>query len=122
MGRFAGRDILGRSKAFAVGAIRLSRTLPVDPASRHIGLQCLRSATSIGANLHEADMADTVREFVCKVNLAHKEAGEAVYWLSLLAEAGIMPTQRLSALLAEAKELRDICRQINLSTRRKHLT
>ena len=68
MGRFAGRDILERSKAFGVMAVRLARHLPTDPGSRHIGLQFLRSATSVGSNLHEADMADTVKDFCNKVN------------------------------------------------------
>ena len=118
MGRFARGDILSRSKVFAVRAIRFVRSLPSEPASRHIGLQCLRAATSVGANLHEADMADTVKDFISKVNVAQKEAGEVCYWLALLAEAGIVATENLRTLAAESEELRKICRQIILSTRR----
>ena len=119
MGRFAGRDILERSKAFGVMAVRLARHLPADPGSRHIGLQFLRSATSVGANLHEADMADTVKDFCNKVNLAQKEAGEATYWIGLLDASNIGPTGRLTKIQAQSVELRKICRQIVLSTRRK---
>ena len=118
MGRFAGRDILGRSKAFAVKVIRLARSLPADSANRHIGLQCLRAATSVGAYLHEADMADSVKDFINKVNLAQKEASEVGYWLNLLVEAEILPASNISELSAESEALWKICRQIILSTRR----
>ena len=78
----------------------------------------LRSATSIGANLHEADMAETVRDFCNKVNISQKEAGETVYWLSLIRQAGLVPAKRLLDIEAEASELQKICRQIVHASRK----
>jgi len=69
------------------------REMPADFAARHIARQLLRSSTSIGANLHEADMADTVKDFCHKVNISQKEAGETTYWLSLIRDAGILPEE-----------------------------
>ena len=70
MGRFAGKDILDRSKGFAIEVIRLLRKAPDSFVARRMADQLLRSATSIGANLHEADMAETVPDFCNKVNIA----------------------------------------------------
>ena len=119
MGRFAGKDILDRSKDFAVRVIRMSRALPRGFSAQHITHQIVRSATSIGANLNEADMTESLKDFCHKVNLAQKEAAETRYWLDLLIETEIFPQDRLKPLAKEASELTKICRQIVLSTRRK---
>ena len=118
MGRFAEKDILDRSKAFALRIIRLVRALPKDNVEKHLGPQLLRSGTSVGANLHEADMTETVKDFCHKVNIAQKEAGETVYWISLIREAGLLPVKKLVNIEGEAEELQKICRQIINSTRR----
>ena len=112
MGRFAGKDILDRSKAFSVAIIRLLRKEPDRFVTRRVADQLLRSATSIGANLHEADMAETVPDFCNKVNIAQKEAAESTYWLSLLHEVELFPADQLTDLQAEADELRKILREI----------
>ena len=117
MGRFAGRDILGRSRKFAIRAIRMVRAMPKEYVSAHLADQLVRSATSIGANLHEADMADTVKDFCNKVNIAQKEAGETVYWISLIREADILPAEKLAEIEAEAAEIQKVCRQIVYASR-----
>jgi four helix bundle protein len=119
MGRFASGDLLQRSESFALRAIRLVRTLPRDVAGRHVGEQFLRCATSVGANLSEADMADSTRDFCAKVNIAQKEAGEAAYWLALMAKSQMIPGTRLREIEQEARELRGICRRIVYLTRAK---
>ena len=119
MGRLGSGDILDRSKELALQVIRLARALPRDPIAQHLGLQLLRSGTSVGANLHEADMTDTRKDFCNKVNIAQKEAGESTYWVALLREASILPAKRLAAIDAEATALRKICRQIVLASRRR---
>ena len=118
MGRFAGRDILKRSKVFSVAVIRFVRSAGSDFVGRHLAQQLLRSATSIGANLHEADMADTVKDFCNKVNIAQKEASETVYWLELLREANVLPASQLVDVQAEATEIRKILREIVRASRK----
>ncbi len=49
-----------------------------------ISNQLLRSATSIGANVHEASAAMTKKDFILKMSIASKEARESAYWLRLL--------------------------------------
>ncbi len=52
--------------------------------------QLLRSGTSIGANVHEAQAAQSKRDFVSKMAIASKEARETDYWLRLLAKSGFL--------------------------------
>ena len=50
--------------------------------------QLLRSGTSIGANIHEAQYAQGTRDFISKLEIAQKECYETEYWFELLYEAG----------------------------------
>jgi four helix bundle protein len=56
-----------------------------------IGRQYLRSATSIGANVEEAQAAESRPDFIHKMGIAQKEARESLYWLRLLRASGIVP-------------------------------
>ena len=53
--------------------------------------QLLRSATSIGANIEEANAAQTKKEFIQRMSIASKEARETKYWLRLLNKSQIIP-------------------------------
>jgi four helix bundle protein len=55
-----------------------------------ISNQLLRSATSIGANVHEASAAMTKKDFILKMSIASKEARESAYWLRLLSTSQIV--------------------------------
>jgi four helix bundle protein len=64
----------------------------------------LRSATSIGANYEEARRAESKADFIHKVRLGAKEAGESRYWLSLAQRAGLT-ARPIPELVQEANEL-----------------
>lgn len=70
-----------------------------------IGRQFVRSATSIGANVEEAQSAESQADFIHKYAIAQKEARESLYWLRLISESGFVPKQRLSAIMRETEEL-----------------
>jgi four helix bundle protein len=93
--------------------------MPNDMVSRRLGAQLFDAGTSVGANLHEADMANSVKDFVSKVNISQKEAGESAYWLGLIQDSGILVSPDTSRLAKEACELRSICRQIVNASNRK---
>jgi four helix bundle protein len=118
MGRFAHGDILDRSRMLALNVVAMVRRMPQDTAAKHLSNQLLRSATSVGANLREADTADSIPDFCNKLNIAQKEASEAAYWLELLVASGIAPAAATAqGLLTEMMEMQRICRQIIFSTR-----
>lgn len=86
-------DIKDRAKKFANRIIQLIRKFPKDMAGQIIGKQILRSGTSIGANLEEADAASSRKDFLHKVNISYKEAKETRYWLELIIESAILNNQ-----------------------------
>src|SRR3970040_1833381 len=79
-------NIQERTFEFAVQVVLFCRKAAKEHATpRVLARQLLRSATSVGANMEEADGAQTKPDFRTKVTTAKKEAKETVYWLGLLA-------------------------------------
>ena len=68
-----------------------------------LGKQYLRCATSIGANVEEAQAGESRADFIHKLGIAQKEARESRYWLHLLAESGIVSTGKLRPLMKETE-------------------
>ena len=99
------QDIRARSLQYSLRAIKLYRALQEsrDGAGWIIGKQFLRAATSIGANVEEAQAGESRGDFIHKYGIAQKEARESRYWLSLLAEVRMIPAQRLKPLMKETK-------------------
>jgi four helix bundle protein len=115
------RDTRKRSYGYALRAIRLYQALQQgkDGAGWVLGKQYLHAATSIGANVEEAQSAESRPDFVHKYGIAQKEARESLYWLRLLAESGIVALPRLRPLMRETEELFAVITGIILSTKRK---
>ncbi len=72
-------DIVERSVAYSLRIIRLCRAIEKDSIGRTLGKQILRSGTSIGANVHESQGAQSKADFIAKMSVAHKEARETAY-------------------------------------------
>ncbi len=83
-------DIRDRAKRFAVRVIRLVKKLPKDVAGYNLGNQLIRSGTSVGANLEEADASPTRKDFFNKVSISYKEAKESRYWLELILDTNML--------------------------------
>ncbi len=117
MERRSPRDIQERTFKFGIRIIRLVDRLPRRLAAIELGRQVLRSGTSIGANVQEADAAESKKDFRHKMAIARKEAQETRYWLGLIL-AEILPNdQEATALRQEADELARILRAIIDNTR-----
>lgn len=67
--------------------------------------QVLRSGTSIGANIAEAFYAQSDADFIAKLYISRKEAGETIYWLELLQEATYLEADVAQSILADCDEL-----------------
>jgi four helix bundle protein len=104
MGRFQG-DLPARSFEFAKQIVSLSAAMPQNNVGWVLGKQVLRSGTSIGANIHEADHAFSVSDFAHKCSLARKEASETWYWLRLCVECDVLGGEQAHAAIGEADEL-----------------
>lgn len=100
-------DIRDRSYKYALRAIALYQYLEGqrDGAGWIIGKQYLRAATSVGANIEEAQGSESRADFIHKLGIAQKESRESLFWLRLLADSGLVPPSRLRPLIRETQEL-----------------
>ena len=75
-----------KAKDFAKDIVFLCRDMKAEHKEAVLINQLLRSATSIGANIHEAQYAQGTKDFISKLEIAQKECYETEYWLELLFE------------------------------------
>ena len=77
-----------KAKEFAKNIVFLCRNMKSEHKETVLINQLLRSGTSIGANIHEAQYAQGTKDFISKLEIAQKECYETEYWLELLFETG----------------------------------
>jgi four helix bundle protein len=114
-------DIRKRSYAYSLRAIKLYQALQEgkDGAGWVLGKQYLRAATSIGANIEEAQSGETRADFIHKYAIEQKEAKESLYWLRLLGESGIVAPKRLASLTRETEQLYAVITAIIVNAKRR---
>ena len=95
-----------KSKAFAKQIVFLCREIKATHHEAVLANQLLRSGTSIGANLHEAQYAQGTKDFISKLEIAQKECFETEYWLELLFETGYIPSEQYQPLKNECGQIR----------------
>jgi four helix bundle protein len=99
------RDIQERTFEFAVRVLKMTKYLSRNSINNTLINQIVRSATSIGANIEEAQGAHTKSDFSHCMNIAKKEARETFYWLRLIREMDLSIAKRLGPLLIENEEI-----------------
>jgi four helix bundle protein len=87
-----------------VRVLRAIKHLQDNSATRVVAYQLAKSATSVGANVEEADGAESRRDFVHKLAIARKEARESRYWMRVI-RAAIVDTGEFATLEQESDEL-----------------
>lgn len=113
------KDIKARTFDFAVRVVKLCRHL--EDSSRTastVARQLLRSGTSIGANVQEAQAGQSKADFISKMTIALKEARETFYWLKLLKETEIVSTTQIENIENECDEITKVIASIIVSTKR----
>ena len=99
-------DIKNRSFSFAVRVVKLCCFLEKEGnVSRTLANQLLRSGTSIGANIEEAQAGQSKADFIAKMSISRKESRETLYWLRLLAASELIDEIKLAEITKEADEL-----------------
>jgi four helix bundle protein len=94
-----------RTKKFAMRIIRLYRSLPYKTDYQVLGKQLLRCGTSVAANYRAACRARSKAEFVARIGIVVEEADEAILWMELMTESGIVSPEKTKELLEEANQL-----------------
>lgn len=101
-------DLRKRTYRYSIDIIELFDKVPKDSVSQIIGKQLLRSATSIGANIIEAQASSSRKDFTNFIIHSLKSANESLYWLGLLRDAKRVKDLELEPLLKETHELANI--------------
>ena len=98
--------VVEKSMCFAIRIVGLYNLLCSQCREYVISRQILRSGTSIGANVKEAQCAQTKKDFVSKMYIAFKESSETEYWLELLRDSELVkPSPAFTSLCADCTEL-----------------
>ena len=94
-----------KSFQFALRIVNLHKYLRKHHNEFILSKQLLRSGTSIGANICEAQQAQSRPDFLSKLCIALKEAVETNYWLRLLHESNYLSDDQFSSIIQDCKEL-----------------
>lgn len=108
-----------KAHAFAIQVVKAYRYLSSEKREYVLSKQLLRSDTSIGANVAEANGAISKADFSNKISIAYKECLETKYWLSLLKDAGYIEKKFYQSIFSEADEIAKILFAIIKATRIK---
>ena len=111
--------ILAKSYSFAVKIVKFCIEIQNTKKEYVLSRQLLKSGTSIGANIEEAQGSISKAEFIAKVQIALKEAKETKYWLRLLCDSEICNIGFLKKLLIDCSELIVIITSILKSSKEK---
>ena len=97
--------IVRKSFAFSVRIVNLSKYLVNQKREYVMSRQICKSGTSIGANVAEAQRAQSTADFVAKLKIALKEASETQYWLQLLYETDYLSEKAFLSLHSDLVEI-----------------
>ena len=103
---FARKSVLkDKSYAFAIEIVGLMKFLQKEKKEFVLSKQILRSGTSIGAMVREAEFGQSKKDFVNKLSISLKEANETEYWLNILFDTNYIGIEQFEKLQSDCKEL-----------------
>ncbi len=100
--------LIDKSLHFAARIIKLNKYLVSDKKETVISRQIIRSGTSIGANINEANYGQSKADFISKMQIALKETAETEYWLRLLILSEYIKDKECASLLDDCLEIKRI--------------
>ena len=106
-----------KSFDFAIRIVKLYKYLCNEKKDYVLSKQILRSGTSIGANVAEAQQAQSKLDFISKISIALKETAETKYWIRLLNATDYLTDNETVSILSECIELEKLLTSINKSAK-----
>ena len=97
-------DLKERTSKFGREVIWFLKTLSYNPINTPLISQLVRSATSIGANYMEADVAESKKDFQHKIGICKKEAKETIHWLQMITAANSSTEKQCQIFSQDALE------------------
>jgi len=109
--------LLDKSFQFSIRIVNLYKYL--NTKEQVLSKQLLRSGTSIGANIYEAQEAQSKKDFISKLYIALKEARESEYWIKLLKETDYLKVKESNSILKDLVEIIKLLVTIIKTTKEK---
>ena len=106
-----------KSFNFAIQIVKLYKYLYYSKKEYVLSKQLLRAGTSIGANVAEAEQAQSKADFISKISIALKEATETDYWIRLLNATDYLSNYEIKTILANCNELERVLTAIIKSSK-----
>ena len=100
--------LIDLSKQFAVHIVNLCTDIKERKKGNILLNQLLRSGTSVGANIHEANYASSKADFINKFQIALKECYETDYWLGLFKDTNMITGEEYTALFSQCSKIRKL--------------
>ncbi len=100
--------LINKSIDFGARIVKLHRYLLESKHEAVLSKQILRSGTSIGANINEAQYGNSKADFIAKLHIALKETAETEYWLHILKKSEYLDESMSSSLLDDCTEIKKI--------------
>jgi four helix bundle protein len=97
--------VKNKSFAFAVRVVKLYQFLGEQKKEFVLSKQLLRSGTSVGAMIREAEHAESKNDFKHKMSIAQKEMNDAIYWLELLKDTNYLNKEQFESINSDAIEI-----------------
>ena len=94
-----------KSFNFSIRIVNLYKMLVSKKKEYVLSKQLLRSGTSVGAMIREAEHAETPKDFIHKMAIAQKEINETIYWLELLNKTNYLEIQEFESIYTDAVEI-----------------
>jgi four helix bundle protein len=110
-----------KSFQFALRIIKLNKFLTEEKREYVMSKQILRSGTSVGANIREAQNAQSTADFIHKLSISQKECDETIYWLELLNQSEYIAEEEFNSLHLNANELLKMLRSAIITSKNKLL-
>ncbi|EZH71388.1 hypothetical protein ATO12_07745 [Aquimarina atlantica] len=105
-----------RTKKLSVDIILMYNTLQKTEATKIIGYQIIKSATSTAANYRASCISRSKKEFYSKISITVEEADETVFWLEVLKDSKLAPEDSINPLLIEAIEISKVVSKARKNT------
>ena len=106
-----------KSFEFAIRIVNLCKYLRDEKGEKILSNQLLRSGTSIGANVCEAEKGQTKSDFYSKMTISLKEANETEYWLRLLHKTDYLTDSEFESIFKDIEEIYSILIAITKTTK-----
>ena len=107
-----------KSFDFAVRIVNLYRFLIAEKKEYVMSKQLLKSGTSVGALIREAEHGESKADFIHKLAIAQKECNESLFWLELLERTDYITSEQFNSLFEDAVEIMKLTISIILTTKK----